>query len=90
MPHAAGALDLPDPFAGPRPSIAASEDCRNGIGYGGRYIRPEALRALAACTDSLTPPAQPAASATAGLPPVVAAENGQQAGAPFPGGPVTA
>ncbi len=62
------------------------EEYRNGIGYGGRYIRPDAIRALAASTGSLA--AAQAASA-AGLPPLAAALDDQSARAAFPGGAVT-
>ena len=35
--------------------LSEARACRNGIGCSGRYIRPEAIRALVAPADGLTP-----------------------------------
>jgi hypothetical protein len=63
------------------------EEYRNGIGYGGRYIRPEAIRALAATVDDLTQAQTPAPPAS--LLPAAARTAADSAVAVFPGGEVS-
>jgi hypothetical protein len=63
------------------------DDYRNGVGYGGRYVRPEAIRALAITANALTH-AQAEAPSSA-VPPLGSGPGGHAAGVSFPGGEVT-